>query len=459
MLTVEIPPSYEQERRYVLGVLLEGFLGLEVRVELSVRRDVQISTGDGRLLILSDGLFTVSQDAWLKEASLPRRPLKTFDFSLAGLDARTVSSKVPVIYGRDPEGRGFFSASSDRIEIGLDVFGSAFFMLTRYEESVRPERDEHGRFPASASLAFKGGFLTRPIVNEYAEILWACMKRLWPGLERKPREFRTLPSHDVDSPRYYLFFPKGEILRSLAGDVVKRGSPLTAARRLKLWADTAAKRARDPFDTFGWIMDRSESAGLVSAFNFMAGGSTKQDGPGYSLQHPVIRDLVREVLERGHEIGFHPSYATVTDGVKWNDELRALRAGAQGAEIRGGRQHYLRFEVPATWRIWNEAGLEYDSTLTYADHAGFRCGTCYEFPVYDLERREQMKIRERPTVLMDATVVSERYMGLGTGSEAQEFVSALKARCRLFDGDFTVLWHNNLLADSESRELYAGLLI
>jgi hypothetical protein len=255
-----------------------------------------------------------------------------------------------------------------------------------------------------------------------------------------------------------MFFPKSEILRGMAGDVVKRKSPATALRRLRLWMDVAGKRARDPFDTFDWIMDQSERAGWVSALNFMSGGVTKFDKPRYPLEHPVVQDLIRTVARRGHEIGFHPSYATAGDRNKWNEELDALRGGVQGAEIRGGRQHYLRFEVPGTWRLWNDAGLEYDSTLMYADHAGFRCGTCYEFSAFDLGRREHLSIKERPTIVMDGTVTSDRYMGLGTGAEAHEFVSTLKERCRLFEGDFAVLWHNNLLADSDSREFYKDLV-
>jgi hypothetical protein len=458
MLTVEIPPSYEKERRYVLSVLLEEFLGLEARVQLSVRQDVKIAAGDGRSLVLADRLFATAQDGWLKKSSLPQRPLKTFDFSLAGLDARTVSPQIPVVYGRDPDDPCFFSASSHRIDLGLDVFGSAFFLLTRYEETMKSDKDEHGRFPSKASLAFQEGFLERPIVNEYVEILWACLKRLWPSMERRPRTYRVMPSHDVDSPRYYLFFPKAEIVGGMCGDIVKRRSPLTALKKLKSWADVAAGRAQDPFDTFEWIMDRSEQAGCVSAFNFMGGGSTKYDGPGYSLDHPVVQDLIRGIIRRGHEIGFHPSYATVGDAAAWNGELGAVRGAAQGAVIRGGRQHYLRFEAPATWCLWDDAGLEYDSTLLYADHAGFRCGTCYEFSVFDPKRREHLRLKERPTVVMDGTVTSRRYMGLGTGSVAYDFIFGLKERCRLFDGDFTVLWHNSALADSERKELYGNIL-
>ena len=39
--------------------------------------------------------------------------------------------------------------------LGADLFGSAMFMLSRYEEIARPEPDRHERFPATASLAYR----------------------------------------------------------------------------------------------------------------------------------------------------------------------------------------------------------------------------------------------------------------------------------------------------------------
>jgi hypothetical protein len=146
-----------------------------------------------------------------------------------------------------------------------------------------------------------------------------------------------------------------------------------------------------------------------------------------------------------------PRVPTLNGGRRW-------AGGIAEVDIRGGRQHYLRFEVPTTWRFWDGAGLSYDSTLMFADHAGFRCGTCYEFSVFDLHRREHLKLKEVPTIVMDSTVTSERYMGLGVGSGAYEFVSELRERCRLFDGNFTLLWHNNLLSDAESKEFYRSIL-
>ena len=61
-----------------------------------------------------------------------------------------------------------------------------------------------------------------PLVDEYVEIFWWCMKQLWPRLERKPRKFRMLLSHDVDVPFAEAFSSPKRILRSLSRDIVNR---------------------------------------------------------------------------------------------------------------------------------------------------------------------------------------------------------------------------------------------
>jgi hypothetical protein len=458
MITVHIPINYEPERRYAIGVALGEFLGIEHRVERSERAGVMLTAGDGRELVLADGLFLTPESKWLARDSLPSRRLPSTDARRLAPGARVTSPQLPLIFGEDPDAPGYFTASERRVELGLDVFGSVFFMLARYEEAVGGDRDRHGRFPASASLAVREGFLDRPIVNEYVEILWSCMERLWPSLRRKARVFRVRPSHDVDCPSYYTFYPKREIAMAVAGDVVKRRSPALALRRLRSWLEVARGSARDPFDTFDWLMDRSEERGWISSFNFIAGGETEFDRPRYPLGHDMVQGVISRIVGRGHEVGFHPSYSTVGDEGRWRSELDALRSGAPGARVRGGRQHYLRFEVPGTWRLWDGAGLEYDSTLVYADRAGFRCGTCYEYPVFDVGRRVSLKLKERPTIVMESTVISDRYMGLGTGRDAHDIISDLKEKCRTFDGDFVVLWHNSALSDSESADLYLSAI-
>ena len=108
--------------------------------------------------------------AW--DDSLPNQPLETFDLSQVPVDIACVNHIIPIIYGSRLDSGNYIDVQDSKVKLGLDIFGSAFFMLTRYEEFVKSVKDEHERFPARASLAYREGFLMRPIVNEYLEILW-----------------------------------------------------------------------------------------------------------------------------------------------------------------------------------------------------------------------------------------------------------------------------------------------
>jgi len=123
----------------------------------------------------------------------------------------------------------------------------------------------------------------------------------------------------------------------------------------------------------------------------------------------------------------------------------------------GARQHYLRYNVAKTARILECTGITYDSSLTFAENAGFRCGCCYEYPLFDFINRRSLKIRERPLIIMDRSVLAPQYMNLDF-DEAFNFMAKCKRRCQLYKGDFTILWHNNLLIKNQYRELYQSIL-
>ena len=84
--------------------------------------------------------------------------------------------------------------------IGYDIFGLIYWMLSRQEEVGRSDLDSHGRFPAYASHAFKNGYLERPIVDEWLNILGQVIEKTWPGFKIKKHKFRMMVSHDVDVP-------------------------------------------------------------------------------------------------------------------------------------------------------------------------------------------------------------------------------------------------------------------
>jgi peptidoglycan/xylan/chitin deacetylase (PgdA/CDA1 family) len=462
MLTVQVPPNFQPERNYILAVLLGEFLGIDYQVTITDSPHLRISNDDERSLTISDCFFAT--DKWLQSESLPSQPLAKWDLDQTVIDAVVIDGHIPVIYGDDPQQANFFERSPNKISLGLDIFGSSFFMLTRYEEVVKPDRDRIDRFPAKASLAWQEDFLNRPVVNEYLEILWWCLQDLWPGLERKKHQFQVYVSHDLDEPFLYAFTGVSRLIQRCAGDIIRRGSLSQAFKSVGSWYQVAnGKPELDPYNTFDLIMDISEANNLKSAFYFITDHTAGSIDGFYDLENPLIRDLLRKIHARGHEIGLHTSFNTYKNPQQTKKEFERLLKVCEDEGIKqtkwGGRQHCLRWQTPATFQNWNSAGLDYDSTLVYAEKIGFRCGTCYEFSVFDLATSSHLKLKERPLTVMDATVIRDYYMNLPPESkDSLRVISSVKNNCKKFNGDFTLLWHNTTFIDSNELSLYQNLL-
>lgn len=459
MLRVSIPDCCGREARYVLKIILDDFLGIEYNVKIHSEQAIWIEAEGARIEIPST-FFSLAEKKWLKPESLPVQPLEWWDTREPGLESNLIDSLVPVIYGLSA-----CSVEKSRIRLGLDIFGSTFFMLSRYEEAIKQDRDEHDRFPAKVSLAYQEGFLDRPIVNEYIEILWTCMKHLWPGLERKRREFRIRVSADVDFPYGYGTKNFKLLLRQVGGDIINRRNPILAMHNmLNYHRGKQGDYSSDPFlGNFEWMMDVNEAAGNRVAFYFIADHTDPVRDGYYSIHEPVIRALIRRIYERGHEIGLHASYNSLRDEAQICKEADILRKvmkeeGVMQNDV-GGRQHFLRWETPATARNVELAGLTYDTTLSFAEYAGFRCGTCYEYPFYDVEKRGALNLCERPLIVMEKSVFDNGYMGKSASKDGLAVFERLKARCKQFAGIFSLLWHNDQFLNKYYKGIYQQVIL
>jgi hypothetical protein len=464
MLKIVHPPTYIIERHYIFDIIMYEFLGLDWCAEVNDCQEIRISLEDdslNRQLILPDILFQTQEANWLTKTSLPEQPIKWWKVTNTFSNMQIISTTLPIIYGRVGTDEKYFEETESKVILEIDIFGSAFFMLTRYEELVNSERDQHNRFPAHASLAYQEGFLERPIVNEYLEILWGLLKYLWPGLQRKPRSYRILLSHDVDWPLCTAGKSPAWLLKNIGGDVMRRHDASLVPRRLRAYIQARQGRFdEDPCNTFDFIMALSEKKGLQSAFYFIADHSAGEIDGLYDLNDAWIRRLMKRIQARGHEIGLHPSYGSYRDPTQTRREFERLLHISQAEGIRqarwGGRQHYLRWENPLTWQNWAEAGLDYDSTLCFADHVGFRCGICFEYPVFNLRTRQRLKLRERPLIVMERTLLSP-YMNYTFEASVQKILD-LGAICRQFNGDFSLLWHNDNLISKQEKLWYSTIL-
>jgi len=363
-----------------------------------------------------------------------------------------------------PGGREFEETLIERCGadylIHYDILGLVYWMLARIEEIGRINLDEFGRFPSTSSHAYRYDYLHRPLADEWLCVLGKVIKLRWPNIELKIPKFQTTLSHDVDRPYRYLFTSRLSIFRQCVADNVKRRNFGLSLERYGMWRSVRqGSMSADPYYSFDWIMDQSEKNDLSSAFYFICGNTNRKMDANYHIDSPIMRQLLRRIHARGHEIGLHPSFETYLrpECIKKEFEHLKLVCSEEGIRqsIWGGRMHYLRWEQETTMQAWADAGLNYDSTLGYADQPGFRCGSCFEYQAFDASRNKILDLRIRPLIAIDTSILSI------TGSNIEsafEVLKKLKTACKNVGGNFTLLWHNSELYSDNLKSLYQRIL-
>ncbi len=429
MVRILLPDNNQAERRYATELLLKEFLGLNFEIVCSKNRHYILELENGARLIVEDHFFSKfpSDKSYLDSKNIPLK----VQFQSKNVNPFIPENGLPIIFGHDK-----MYVSATEIVCGVDIFASAFFMLTRWEEYACKERDHLGRFPAKASLAGRAGFLHRPVVNEFVEMLWNMLRHLGIQQERVKRSFQLLLTHDVDYPLLWTSFPF--FLKKLGGDILKRRSLKEAAFSINSFVSTKTGKEKDPYDTFDFLMQVAENANFPAHFFFMAGGKSRLD-PKYDIGQDFVKKLMAEMYKRGHRIGFHPSFDTFDDETLFQREKLRLEEVSPQA-ITCGRQHFLRFSVPETWRIWADSGMEWDSTLGYPEQEGFRCGVCYPFPVFDILERKELKLLEIPLTAMDTTYAVYKKV---TPAVMEDDLMELFKTVKKYSGTFVLLWHNS----------------
>ena len=423
-MRIELLPS--KEKIYIIGTIFNEFLGLTYELKFSHTKNYEIILENGNKLMIEDNFFSKFPRhlEYLKEENIPKK----IEFAKNDF---IVEKDIPIIYGNSK--LEIKNSKFKTIECGIDIFASSFFMLTRWEEYVNKTRDIHNRFPATASLAFKFNFLDRPVVNEYTEMLWNMLKFLGCKQKRKKRKFELILTHDVDNAYKYKNLFSG--IREIAGDIIKRKDLFLAFENTLNKILTHSKLKKDPYDTYDYLMDISEMVGTKSYFFLHSSNHSKYD----NNNDKFLKTIAKKILNRGHFLGYHPSYNSYNNLEIFMKDKKRIENIIE-YELTFGRQHYLRFEVPTTWQIWEEAEMEWDSTLSYADKEGFRCGVCYPYSVFDIMNRKKLNLKERPLIVMEGSLINYQRL---EPKEVEFRIKNLINRVKKYNGEFVFLWHNS----------------
>lgn len=420
MLKIFANAAFREEKEYALEILMTELPGVEREILFSPEyTGYLIVLPNGRSISISDDFFSRTGGDYLKAELIPDK----------GTNSENPFDRSPlaVLYGQP-----YFAFENGCYYCGLDLFASAFFMVTRWEEYVLPARDEHGRFPAQHALAFRSGWLERPVVHEWSHFLRQIIEFTGVSLPEKQARFRLDISCDVDHPR--LWWKSSDWLKSVGGALLKRHDLKEAV----FWLKHRVTSEKDPYDVFDEWLNIFEKFHLTARFNYLS-----ERAPGsdcwYLPEHPFVLDNIRKISSRGHKIGLHTSYESFNNPELITSERKALER-ITGHSVTSSRAHYLRFSAPETWKVLCDAGITSDSSVGYAEAEGFRTGLCTSYTVFDFLNRKKLPLQEKPLIAMDVTLaLYRRYRP----EQALEQLFNLKKKVLKYNGTFTLLWHNS----------------
>jgi hypothetical protein len=180
------------------------------------------------------------------------------------------------------------------------------------------------------------------------------------------------------------------------------------------------------YDNIQLIAEKEGESGFRSSFYYL------------SSNYPLgqVRATARKLHRRGWDVGLHGDFGTHDSLAEMRKTVERFTKGI-GLKPRGLREHYLRFDFARSWRVVEDAGFDYDTTIGNSDELGFKLGLATPFHPPD-ERWGPMRLLEVPLSLMDTTLwgylKKSEEEGLNDVIRFMEMVEGV-------EGLFTLLWH------------------
>jgi hypothetical protein len=324
-----------------------------------------------------------------------------------------------------------------------DPCASIFYVLTRYEEYITSDKDEHGRFPYSASILKKFGWIEQCICDRIAHEIIQFTGLEVNAITGKPT---LVPTFDIDNTYAYKFKDARRKFFSRCKDAIKLDFMRLRERK------AVARGEKDPYDTFDRILEIGKQYKNTKLF-WLVGDSAKRDR-NISAEHPDHQKIIREMSQKV-EVNLHPSYASNSDKQALRKEKVRLE-NLTGATIQCSRQHFLRFELPKTYRALIACGFTHEYSMGFAENVGFRAGTARAHEWYDLLTNVVTNLTVHPFAYMDGTL--NEYMKLSI-EESQKKVEQLYHEVATYGGDFVFIWHNETIGGYKHWKGWDAVLV
>lgn len=333
--------------------------------------------------------------------------------------------------------------------IPFDLFGAAFYLLSRYEEYLPHTKDTYGRYSHANSLAYKHQFLHIPLIEYWQQGLHKALAQTNSGYIFKAPAFEICISYDIDIA--YKYNGKG-VWRNLAGfvkDALNFNWVLIPER-----IGTLAGNIKDPFDQYEAILSLHKQTQIPAVFFLLV--AARQEGYDKNIDpaYPVFQQLAGNIAAL-HTTGLHPSTAAFARHQLLQDEKKQLE-GIIKKPITCSRQHYIMMNLPATYQALITAGIQADYSMGYGSINGFRASYSRPYHWFDLSTNTISDLVIHPFCWMDANSIFEEKQ---TPDEAKNQLIHYTDALRQTGGILGLIFHNHFLTTdkhySEWHKLWA----
>lgn len=335
--------------------------------------------------------------------------------------------------------KAFFKAEGDA---GFDIFAAIFFLLSRYEEYLPHKKDIYGRYAHANSIAFKEGFLNLPLINIWLEDFRILLAERNPKFKIQNSKFSFLPTYDIDMA--WSFRNKG-FKRNFGNLVVLflKAKFRKAVDRIRV----IRRKRTDPFDAYAWMDELHQRYQLHPIYFFLVAKETGKYDKNIDISNVEFKELVQHIASK-YSIGMHPSWASGDLPSLLTKEKSALE-GITNQTILTSRQHFIRFDLPSTYRKLLALGIMNDHSMGYGTINGFRASTATPFYWYDLKNEERTNLLIHPFCFMDANAHYEQKLSPEAAlNELMQYYQTIKS----VNGMMITIWHNSFLGTGEEFE-------
>lgn len=388
--------------------------------------------------------YTLPKIAYTTTTDLSRISIVSHDLLFEN-DIKLVQVEANKTYLDFP--KFFKSAAADFL--GYDIFAMVFYFATRYEEYLPTEKDTHQRFKGEQSIAFQYNCIHIPFLNNAIQAFSFKLKKEFPFVGYNKRPFNFLSTIDIDNA--FAYAHKG-LKRNLGGflkDLVSfKLNHIT--KRIK----SNINDKNDPYNTFEFINNLSKESKTALRYFVLIGDYANYDkNPHYN--NIGFQKLLKS-LSVNYEMGLHPSYESYNQLEKIEIEKKRLE-DITGKKVTSVRCHFLRVNLPETYRTFIKIGITDDYTMIYASQSGFRTGLCVPFKWFDLQKNEATNLTIHTSVIMEGTLRDYNKL---SPENAKNTALVLMEEVKKHGGEFISIFHNDsfIAEQKEWTQVYKTVL-